>query len=604
MLRFLVPLLLSAGLAQAQTTVRPLLTLGNSASDPSTPCVDGRWYYNTTSDVMKCCINSAWAACASGGGQSGFVPNVDAQAGSSVVNSSNLYSATITSSAAHGSSVVIAPDGYPIAFIADGATSSTNLKAIKCTSAACATFTSNTVTSTLAGDASATFRTFDAITTPGGRVAFVYADTTNAKYCRCDASHACSSVSCSTVGTFVGGGAYTLNIRAVNLGSKVGIVWTKNPGGGATSSIYTLCSDPDAATPCTSLSAEQDMITGPGVPGAPFTINNNSGNPIILSYFGNGAVCTAEDCTTRTIYDTSPVSWEPGGAVVIGSDLYAAVSRSTPGDYAMVRCSLPTCATQSVIQTFAVYSGCGQTGQSSSVTASAEGLPVMHVRNAACASGSKPNYRIFTCDDADCTTYGTYNGADVTAPVTPTDWQSITTDANGDLWYVSGNQGSTVYVTSYQLSSSTVSGVNLGSASLSFADAHIVGTANVGNLLVDGLPPTFGRARFAGDLSVSAYSPAAFTGTQNNYSLGTRSYVRLDGSSTPVITGIKANNADGKALFISNVGAASIQFNNQDSGSDAANRIITGTGANVTLAADASLTLIYDSSTARWRKLN
>lgn len=36
MLRFLVPLLLSAGLAQAQTTVRPLLTLGNSASDPST----------------------------------------------------------------------------------------------------------------------------------------------------------------------------------------------------------------------------------------------------------------------------------------------------------------------------------------------------------------------------------------------------------------------------------------------------------------------------------------------------------------------------------------------------------------------------------------
>lgn len=554
---------------------------------------------------MKCCIDSTWQACASGGGQAGFVPNVDAQAGSGVVNSSNLYSATITSANAHMSSVVIAPDGYPVAFIADGSTSSTNLKAIKCTSAACATRTSNTVTTTLVGNSSDTFRTFDAFTTPGGRVAFVYADTTNANYCRCESSHECSSVSCSAVGTFYGSGSHQLNLRAVNLGSKVGIVWTKNVGAGETNSTYTLCSNPDDATPCTTLSSEVTMLVGgSGFPGAPFTISNNAGNPVILSYFGNRAVCTAEDCSSVTEYEASSQVWEPGGAAVSGSYLYAAVTRSTPGDHALVRCTLPGCTTQSVLQTFASYSGCTQTGQDSAVTMSAEGFPVIHVRNAGCASGSKPNYRLFICEDADCSTYITYNGANMTAPITPTDWQSVATDANGDIWYVSGDLGSTVYITSYQLSSSTISGVNLGSASYSFADAHIVGTANVGNLLVDGLPPTFGRARFAGDLSVSAYSPAAFTGTQNNYSIGTRSYVRLDGSSTPVITGIKANNADGKALFISNVGAASIQFNNQDSGSDAANRIITGTGANVTLASDASLTLIYDSSTARWRKLN
>lgn len=106
-----------------------------------------------------------------------------------------------------------------------------------------------------------------------------------------------------------------------------------------------------------------------------------------------------------------------------------------------------------------------------------------------------------------------------------------------------------------------------------------------------------------GDFAHRAVSPAAFTGTQNDYAAAAGySFARLDGSSTPVITGI-TDGFDGKRLVIANVGATAIQFNNQDAGSTAGNRIITGTGGNISLAADETMELIYDAVTARWRKL-
>lgn len=99
-------------------------------------------------------------------------------------------------------------------------------------------------------------------------------------------------------------------------------------------------------------------------------------------------------------------------------------------------------------------------------------------------------------------------------------------------------------------------------------------------------------------------SPTTFSGTQSNYQVSS-GWVRLSGTSTPIITGIAAaTQIDGRRQLITNRAATTIQFNNQDSASLALNRIITGTGANFNLIQDNTMELIYDGGDQRWRKLN
>lgn len=69
------------------------------------------------------------------------------------------------------------------------------------------------------------------------------------------------------------------------------------------------------------------------------------------------------------------------------------------------------------------------------------------------------------------------------------------------------------------------------------------------------------------------------------------------------ITGI-ANGLQGRLLTIINVGNDPFTLKNQNVNSAAANRIITGTGADVTLAVDDTAILWYDSTTSRWRLIN
>lgn len=104
-------------------------------------------------------------------------------------------------------------------------------------------------------------------------------------------------------------------------------------------------------------------------------------------------------------------------------------------------------------------------------------------------------------------------------------------------------------------------------------------------------------------LKYAATSPAQITSNQDNYNLGTGTFFRLDSDASRNITGL-ANGADGRMVYLVNVGANNIVLQNQNAGSSAANRIITGTGADVTLAPDNAATLIYDAASQRWRVLS
>ncbi|MBI5357362.1 hypothetical protein HZB74_00720 [Candidatus Saccharibacteria bacterium] len=91
------------------------------------------------------------------------------------------------------------------------------------------------------------------------------------------------------------------------------------------------------------------------------------------------------------------------------------------------------------------------------------------------------------------------------------------------------------------------------------------------------------------------------TGSSNNVNFGEVSLVRLTGASAQTITGI-ANGRDGEILTIVNAASQSATISNNSGSSSAGNQIITGTGANITLAAGGSITLVYDAaSPGYWR---
>jgi hypothetical protein len=99
-------------------------------------------------------------------------------------------------------------------------------------------------------------------------------------------------------------------------------------------------------------------------------------------------------------------------------------------------------------------------------------------------------------------------------------------------------------------------------------------------------------------------SPAQITADQNDYfpTSGAVRAWRLTSDAARNVTGIAGGQANMRRQII-NVGANNIVLQNQNVGSTAANRVITGTGADITIAPDDVVNLWYDGTTARWRVL-
>ncbi|HET7630423.1 MAG TPA: hypothetical protein VFK03_03545, partial [Candidatus Saccharimonadales bacterium] len=89
------------------------------------------------------------------------------------------------------------------------------------------------------------------------------------------------------------------------------------------------------------------------------------------------------------------------------------------------------------------------------------------------------------------------------------------------------------------------------------------------------------------------------TPTLTDLNVGNVSLIRLTGASTQTLNSI-ANGRDGYILTIVNAAGQNALINDE-TGATATNRIRTGTGAQITLAPNASITLVYDSQASRWR---
>jgi hypothetical protein len=105
------------------------------------------------------------------------------------------------------------------------------------------------------------------------------------------------------------------------------------------------------------------------------------------------------------------------------------------------------------------------------------------------------------------------------------------------------------------------------------------------------------EAQWASDTPLSD-----ITSDQNNYDLGTAIVHRFTTDASRTITGFLAPVIERMDVLL-NVGAQDLVLANQDGSSDEANRVITGTGASVTVAADTCVLIWYDLTTARWRRL-
>lgn len=99
-------------------------------------------------------------------------------------------------------------------------------------------------------------------------------------------------------------------------------------------------------------------------------------------------------------------------------------------------------------------------------------------------------------------------------------------------------------------------------------------------------------------------SPAQITASQNDYNptdLATSAVLRLSTDASWNLTGLQGG-AAGRLVLIHNVGSNPLVLKDEDAASAAANRFALN--SDLTLAADQSIVLWYDSTSSRWRAMS
>jgi len=120
-----------------------------------------------------------------------------------------------------------------------------------------------------------------------------------------------------------------------------------------------------------------------------------------------------------------------------------------------------------------------------------------------------------------------------------------------------------------------------------------------GGLLVDGTGNTIFYE--TGNTWTPLWStPSQITANQNDYNPNSYNRWRLSSDASRDITGI-ASRPVGGVLTIVNTGSNAIVLKHQSASSTAANRIISYSGADITLSAGNTAILNYDTSSSRWR---
>ena len=135
-------------------------------------------------------------------------------------------------------------------------------------------------------------------------------------------------------------------------------------------------------------------------------------------------------------------------------------------------------------------------------------------------------------------------------------------------------------------------GINLtGAVSISGSNTFTSGTGNIS---------LQGDTSLTKSLALNKGNDFSTNGTTNNASFSDASVIRLTGSAAQTITGI-ANGRDGYVLTIINAGANTATISNDSSGSSNGNKIYTGTGGDILMPTNSSITLVYDAGSNYWR---
>lgn len=103
-----------------------------------------------------------------------------------------------------------------------------------------------------------------------------------------------------------------------------------------------------------------------------------------------------------------------------------------------------------------------------------------------------------------------------------------------------------------------------------------------------------------GTLALGEQGLTLANGSNNNVSSGVATYCRVTGPTGAfTITGL-ANGERGRLVLIRNTTTQDMTIANESASSDAANRIVTQTGSDVTTSGQGLVTLVYDSTSSRW----
>ncbi len=141
----------------------------------------------------------------------------------------------------------------------------------------------------------------------------------------------------------------------------------------------------------------------------------------------------------------------------------------------------------------------------------------------------------------------------------------------------------------------TIANDGAGSHDIRIPDASA--TASEG-LITNGTQTIGGNKSFDDSIALTA-TTVSTSGQINDASTSGGSFYRFTDAS--IITGF-ANGTNGKILVVANVNATTqLTLKNENIDSVATNRIITGTEIDLVIDPNASVQLIYDSTTQRWR---
>lgn len=178
----------------------------------------------------------------------------------------------------------------------------------------------------------------------------------------------------------------------------------------------------------------------------------------------------------------------------------------------------------------------------------------------------------------------TFNGSTTTFNLTSS--STAVTPANANSLLISLNGVIQEPGVAYTVSGSQITFTVAPASADTFFGVHLTGGA-------------IGGGTGAGGDAVTA-TPSQITSNQNNYALPSNTdIVRLSSDAVRTITGFEADT--GAVVTLYNVGSFDIRIDHEDTASTAANRVMSATGADIVLAPTDNVTLVYDSTSSRWR---